>query len=66
MLNGEGERETTNGEVYRGLWTNGQLNGLGTIITDIGRYEGEIVNSVEHGYGTMVKKDIIHRIVIGL
>ena len=63
MLSGEGERETADGEIYKGLWMNGQLNGLGVIITHIGRYEGEIVNSVESGYGTMVRK-IIYDILI--
>lgn len=53
-MNGEGERRTADGEVYKGNWVNGQLDGFGTIMNKLGTYEGEIVNSVENGKGTMV------------
>ena len=53
-MNGEGERRTSDGEIYKGYWVNGQLNGHGTIVNRLGTYEGEIINSVENGRGKMV------------
>lgn len=56
-MNGEGERTTAAGEIYRGIWMDGQLNGFGQIITSLGAFNGEVIDSVENGHGTMVKKN---------
>ena len=40
------------GNLYAGVWENGDLR-YGTLITEKGVYEGELLNLSPHGYGTM-------------
>jgi hypothetical protein len=50
-LNGPGERRYVNGDIYKGLWVDDNLEGQGSYELADGTYQGEFHKSLEHGTG---------------
>lgn len=45
-------RKTTNGEVYKGHWIDGKLEGDGEYESSAGKFKGKFVKNKENGKGT--------------
>ena len=50
-------RKATNGDVYKGNWVDGRLQGEGEYETQSGLFKGTFHRNKEHGFGTKIFPD---------
>lgn len=54
VMNGFGKHEwAKSGDIYEGLWQNGEMHGNGVLTTKHGRYEGQWNRGVKSGNGRL-------------